>query len=535
MTAVVPSPGVQGVDLVAVAPVAVLVLGALAVLVAEAVAAGHRRLLDAVTLGALGACALALRPSATPDSTGEPARTFCLPSGECSYVVSELTVTVQAVVVGGALVCLLLALGDRPRPRAEHHLLLLSATAGAMVLAGARDLATLVVALETASLPVVGLLALRRTVAGAEAALKLLLTAVVSLGLLLLGVALLYAATGSVHLSGIAAGLPPAGTPLARVGVLGAVLALAGLGFKLSAVPFHLWTPDTYAGAPVPVAAFLAVVSKAAAAVAVVLLLALGLAPLAAVWAPLLAVLAAVTMTVGNLVALRQRAAVRLLAWSTVAQAGWVLLPLAGAGAGSPEVLRRAVAASMAYLVAYAAASLAAFAVVSVVARAAPDGRVHSLDAYRGLARAHPAAAAVLGLALAGLAGLPPGILGLVAKVLALRPVVDAGGWLLAVVAAVNVALGLAYYLAWAARLVAPAGPALSPASEPEPAALAAAASRVGVPPPGQPAPDAGSGATPAWRVGLPAAVALTLSGGACVLLSVAPQLLAGLLPSALR
>jgi NADH-quinone oxidoreductase subunit N len=520
----------------------VLVLGALAVLVVEAVRPGRRRLLDGLTLGALVASALALRPSGTPVSEGGAGGTFCLPSGECSYVVSELTVTVQAVVVGGALVCLLLAAGDRPRPRAEHHLLLLSATAGAVVLAGARDLATLVVALETASLPVVGLLALRRTVAGAEAALKLLLTAVVSLGLLLLGVALLYAATGSVHLSGIAAGLPPAGTRMAGVGVLGAVLALAGLGFKLSAVPFHLWTPDTYAGAPVPVAAFLAVVSKAAAAVAVVLLLALGLAPLASVWAPVVAVLAGVTMTVGNLVALRQRAAVRLLAWSTVAQAGWVLLPLAGAGAGTPEVLRRAVAASLAYLVAYAAATLAAFAVVSVVARAAPDGRTHSLDTYRGLARRHPAAAAVLGLALAALAGLPPGILGLVGKVLALRPVVDAGGWALAVVAAVNVALGLAYYLGWAARLVAAPAPAavapdppgpvpLTPvAPEPvggEPTAAAPAAARRT---PGMP-----GAALPAWHVGRPAAVALALTGGACVLLSLAPQLLAGLLPSALR
>ena len=153
-------------------------------------------------------------------------------------------------------------------------------------------------------------------------------------------------------------------------------------------------------------------------------------------------------MTVGNVVALRQQVAVRLLAWSTVAQAGWVLVPLAAAGNGSPGDLRNAFAASIGYLLAYVVASLAAFAVVVLLARHHPAGEEHTLDAYRGLARTRAGRRArCWGSALACLAGLPPGVMGLVAKVVAVRPLVDAELWVFAVVAAVNVAIGLAYYV----------------------------------------------------------------------------------------
>ncbi|MFZ5871751.1 MAG: proton-conducting transporter membrane subunit, partial [Actinomycetota bacterium] len=232
-------------------------------------------------------------------------------------------------------VVLLLALdGPGARARVEHHALLLAAVAGAVALAAARDLASLVIALETASLPVVALIALRRDARGAEAALKLLLVAVASLGVLLLGVALVYAGAGTLHLAGLSL-LDPDGARRALL-LLGLALVVAGAAFKLSAMPFGWWTPDVYAGSPPPVAAFLSTVSKAAATAFVVVVLVVGAPLLVADWTTLVAVLALTTMTVGNLVALRQRVAVRLLAWSTVAQAGWVLLPLAGAGAGLP-------------------------------------------------------------------------------------------------------------------------------------------------------------------------------------------------------
>ena len=479
--------GVQALDWGLLSPVVVLVAAMLAVLVVEAVAPSRRGVLDGIALAGPLVAGLALALSARR----LPAGTLCIEgTSACSYVVSGLTVALQGIVLLAALVTLLLALdGPGARSRAEHHALVLAATAGAVALAGARDLATLVVALETASLPVVGLVALRRDARGAEAALKLLLVAVTSLGVLLLGIALLYAGTGVLHLAPLSAvQVSPHARPLV---LLGLALVVAGLAFKVSAMPFGLWTPDVYAGSPPPVAAFLSTVSKAAATAAIVVVLAVGAPLLSGEWALLLAWLAAATMTVGNLVALRQRVAVRLLAWSTVAQAGWVLLPLA-AGV-------RGVSGAVGYLLAYVVASLAAFVVVVLVARHHVDGERHRLADYRGLVRTEPVAAAALAFALACLAGLPPGVMGLVAKVVALRPVVDAQAWALAVVAAVNVAIGLYYYLRWAALLFA------SDHGEAGPRRVRAT-----------------------WDVTPAEGTALGISAGACVVLSVLPALVAG-------
>lgn len=499
--------GVPSIDTVAVAPVVLPVVALLAVLGIDAVAPGGRRLrllLDGVTVLGLGAAAAFVAVLAR----GGDRATACV-SGpgadlqQCSYVVSDLTLALQAVILIGAIGCVLLAVdGHGADDRTAHHVLLLSATVGALALAGARDAATLVIALETASLPAVGLVALRRDAQGAQAGVTMLLTALGSLGLLVFGIALVYLATGSLHLEVMASVLAEPGLdPSVRtVAGLGALLAVAGVAFKLSAVPFHLWTPDTYAGAPLPVAAFLATVSKAAGVAGLAVLLGLGLPTLAGAWAPVVGVVAVITMTVGNLVALSQRVAIRLLAWSTVAQAGWVLVPLAAAGDGSPAAVRAALAASIGYLLAYVVASLAAFAVVVLLARHHPAGEEHTLDAYRGLGRTEPVASAVLGLALACLAGLPPGVMGLVAKVIAVRPLVDAGSWVIAVIAAINVAIGLAYYVRWAGLLIA--------RSETAP---------------------------PRWRV--TPAEGLVLGGAAagCVGLSVGGQILADLLPGLLR
>lgn len=480
--------GVQALDWALLSPVVVLVAAMLAVLVVDAALPGRRRLLDGVGLaGVLGAGGALAASAASADL---PAATLCAATGACSYVVSGLTVALQAVTLLAALVVLLLTLdGPGARARAEHHALVLAAVAGAVALAGSRDLPTLVVALETASLPVVGLVALRRDARGAEAALKLLLVAVASLGVLLLGVALLYAGSGTLHL----ATLSQAGAegPRGALLLLGLALVVAGAAFKLSAMPFGFWTPDVYAGSPPPVAAFLSTVSKAAATAFVVVVLVVGAPLLADAWTTVVAALALVTMTVGNLVALRQRVAVRLLAWSTVAQAGWVLLPLAGATAGLTGAARAAVG----YLLAYAAASLAAFVVVVLVARHHVDGERHLLEDHRGLVRREPVAAAALAFALACLAGLPPGVMGLVAKVVALGPVVDAGAWFVGVVAAVNVALGLAYYLRWGALLFA--------------------------------RPPGAEGPRVTWDVTTAEGLALGISAGACVVLSVLPALVA--------
>ena len=479
------SPGVQSVDWLAIGPVLGPAVAALLVLAVDAVVGARRtRLVDALAVaGLLVGLALLVPPGGRS--------TFCSTPNRCSYVVSSLTLSLQAVVLAAALVCLLLAIGLRDRlPRTELHLLVLTATAGACALAAARDYATLAVALETASLPLVALVALRCDGRGAEAGLKLLMTSVVSFGLLALGIAMVYASTGSLYLG------QPVATALGDLRAahgVGLALVVAGAAFKLSLVPFHLWTPDTYAGAPLPVAAFLSTVSKVAGLSAIVLVLAVGAPERAGDWAAPVGVLAAVTMTVGNLVALRQRAAVRLLAWSTVAQAGWVVLPLAGAVSASR--VTSAVSASLGYLLAYVVATLAAFAVVVRVAEAHPDGARHPLAAYAGLWRRRPALALVLGFALLCLAGLPPGVMGVVAKIVAIAPVVGVGAYGLVAVAVVNVVLGVAVYLRWAAALVSPGE-----------------------------VPSA-SGTTPfAHRL------ALALGAGGCVALSVLPQLVAGVL-----
>lgn len=437
----------QDVDWLALGPVLGPTVGALLVLVLDAVLGSTsgraRRVLDvAAVVGVLAGMAL-IAP------IGDGLRqTFCVSGDRCSYVASSLTLTLQLVVLMAAAVCLLLAIGTRDRtPRTETHVLLLAATAGACALAGARDYATLAVALETASLPAVALVALSRDGRGAEAGLKLLMTSVVSFALLALGIALVYASTGSLHLG------QPVSTrlgDLTAVHGVGLALIVAGAAFKVSLVPFHLWTPDTYAGAPLPVTAFLATVSKVAGTSAVVIVLAVGAPERSGDWGPLVGVLAAVTMTVGNLVALRQRTAVRLLAWSTVGQAGWVLLPLVAAA--SQGRLTAVVAAATGYLLAYVVASLAVFAVVVRVAERHPDGDRHPLSAYAGLWRRRPALALVLGLGLLCLAGLPPGVMGVVAKIVVLVPAVAVGAWGVVAVAIANVVLGAAVYLRWLDR-----------------------------------------------------------------------------------
>ncbi|MDQ1293974.1 MAG: NADH-quinone oxidoreductase subunit [Actinomycetota bacterium] len=495
---------VQAIDFSAVAPAAGPALALIVILLVDAFAprgAKLSRVHDLIALlglvGAGGAVAWLVR-------TDDPAATLCSPDPlGCSYISSGLTWTLQGLVVGAAVVCLMLAVdSDVAADRTPHHVLFLTATAGALTLAGARDLATLVVALETASLPVIGLVALRRDARGAQAGVTLLFTAVASLGIMLSGVALLLLSTGSLHLNRIAFVLssPELDHSVRAVAVLGTLLVVAGIGFKVSVVPFHWWTPDTYAGTSLPVAAFLGAVSKIAGVSAMVIFLTIGLPVLGDSSAPVLGALAVLTITVGNLVALRQRIAVRLLAWSTVAQAGWVLLPLAAVGASKPSAARDAAAASIGYLVAYVVAGLAAFGVVIVLARRHPDGEQHSLQAYRGLARTHPAAGIVLGFALLCLAGLPPGVIGLVAKVVALQPVVDAGMWPVAVLAALNVALGLIYYLRWAALLVQ------QPEGEPR-----------------------------SWKVTPAEVLALGAACLACVVLSAAPELAAGIVPDMIR
>lgn len=495
---------IQSIDYAAVAAPLVLVLVAGLVLVLDAflpARPGGARLLGLVTLGGLLAT---LAVVAVQALSGETRRTFCVPASltgpgraagvSCSFVADRFTLVVAAVVLAAGVVVALLSMteiaagspapsttpsttastardaavapqGDvrpgaapgGPRtviPAGEWYFLLLSTLAGAVLLPASRDLVMLVVSLELVSLPVFALTALRRHDGRAsEAALKLFLVSVVSTAVTLFGVSLLYGVTGSVHLDRIDAALRATapGGPQASVTAVAVVLVGAGFAFKVAAVPFHFWAGDVYRGAPIPVAALLSVVSKAAGFAGLILLLTAALPGRAAFWAPGVAVVAALTMTAGNVLAMRQRAAVRLLAWSSVAHSGYILAPLAAYAA----VPRGAAGASVAYLVFYAAMNLIAFAVVMLVARRRGSD---DLDVYRGMALRSPAAGLSLAFALVCLAGLPPGLAGLFAKIVVFRAIVDGGlGWL-AVVMAVNTVAGLYYYIAWTARLFAPSG-----------------------------------------------------------------------------
>ncbi|MBE1531611.1 NADH-quinone oxidoreductase subunit N [Actinomadura algeriensis] len=457
---------IQSIDYAAVAPPLIIAVAAVALLLGDAFGVPRRLLgpLSGASLAAAFAAVLAL-------GTGDRRATFCLPDSlrgdgpaSCSYVADDFTLAFQGIVLLAAVVVVLLSvqqIADAKIPAGEYHFLLLAAVVGALTLVAARDLILLVVALETLSLPVFALVGLRRYDGTAsEAALKLFLVSVVSAAIMLFGVSLLYGATGAMHLDRIAPALERLPAELDAVAAAGIVLVLAGFAFKVAAVPFHFWAPDVYQGAPLPVAAFLSVVSKAAGFAGLAIVLSLGLPAYAHVWGPLVAVLAAVTMTLGNLIALRQRTAIRLLAWSSVAQSGYMLAPLAVGTDHLPE----AVAATTAYVAFYAVMNLGAFAVATGLRRRTDEHRqtVDALDDFGGLARRAPFTAAALAFFLICLAGLPPGVMGLFAKVVVFRGVVAGDVVWLAVVMAINTVIGLYYYLRWAVRLFArPTGPAV--------------------------------------------------------------------------
>lgn len=448
---------IQSIDYVAIAPVLALAITAVVVLMADLFVTSRRT--DVAAVLSLTGVAFGIGWAGWL-ATDRTRATFCLPGGRCSYVTDDYTVFFQLLFLVTLLVVLLLSratVAADSLPAGEFHFLLLSSGAGMLTLAAARDLITLLISLEVVSLPAFVLVGLRRTdPRGIEAALKFFLFSVVATGLTAYGMALLYGVTGSVQVDAIGdalAGVHGAGGAKASLAATAVVLVVVGFAFKVSAVPFHFWAPDTYQGAPVPIAAFLSTASKAAGFAGLLILLLDAFVRYADVWGPVLAVLAAVTMTVGNVVALRQWHLVRLLAWSTVAQAGYMLVPLgvaATTGGRTPAELHAAGEATLVYLGIYVAMNLGAFACAVLVTRVQPRGAIEDL---RGLVRRAPLVAVAFALFLTALAGLPPGVAGLFAKVAVLREAVHGHVVWLAVVAAVNAVIGLAYYLRVAALL----------------------------------------------------------------------------------
>ncbi len=474
---------VQSVDWLAIAPPTLAAVVALVVLVADLFLPEPRKaVLGWISVAGLAAATLLLLPLLDGDRS-----TFCLtgPARACSYTADHFTLVIQFLVLGGALLAALLSvthLDDERRrvPAGEFWFLLLSSAAGAALLPASRDLATLIVALEVASLPAFALVGIRHgDKRSSEAALKFFLSSVTATAVSLMGVSFVYASTGTLYLSQVAQRLPHVDGQLHTLAQAGVVLTLVGFAFKTAAVPFHFWVPDTYVGAPLPVAAYLSVVGKAVGFSGLILVTVVAFPSYADVWGPALAALAALTMTVGNVAALRQQAtraysAVRLLAWSSVGQAGYLLVPIAAAG--YTKDAQKAIGSTVAYALMYAAVNLGAFAVAALVGRSRALNRVSD---YRGLYATNPLSALLLAFFLLCLAGLPPGVIGLFAKVTVFSAAVDAGlGWL-AVVMAVNVVIALFYYLQWTALLFrAPEG---EPARHRVPAPVTATLAVTGV------------------------------------------------------
>ncbi|MER6913609.1 NADH-quinone oxidoreductase subunit N [Streptomyces sp. NPDC000594] len=362
-----------------------------------------------------------------------------------AFTVDPVTSTSRVVVLGGLLLVLALTAGPfhaHPRESELSVLLQLSAL-GTLVLAGAQDLLLLAAAYLLASIPAYALAGFRKDGPGTEAALKYYVTGALLGVLMLAGITLLYAAGRATGYPLLGPALPGAPDALVTAGAVG---LLAGVLFKAGAVPAHFWVPDAVQGSSAPVAAFLTTLPKTGALAAALRLGEAVLADSGMPWAALLSVVAAASMTLGNLAAFFQDDVKRLLAYSAIGQVGYLLLPVTVAGRSD-----LAQEALLYYLAGYAVTNLGAFAVVCALPRATRVGD------YRGLARRRPLLAASLVICLLGLVGTPPTAV-FVGKLEAFSAAIDGGfGWL-AVLAAVNTVASLFYYLRWIVPAVSRGG-----------------------------------------------------------------------------
>lgn len=369
---------------------------------------------------------------------------------EGAYVVDQYSLVLKGLFLLSGYVIVLLSSNymlEGDYYDSEYYQLISASILGMLVMTSARDLISIFVAIELVSIPAYLMAAWRkRDLKSNEAGLKYMLMGVFASAILLYGMSLLYGVSGSTRLSDIAVAMDVGDSrPLLTLAI---VFTVVGFGFKVSAVPFHTWAPDTYEGAPTPLTAFLAVASKAAGFVALINVVIVGFATQSDVVEPLMWVLSAATMTVGNLIAIRQTNIVRMLAYSGVAQAGYMMAPLAVFG-DRPE---RAASAIVTYLVIYAAMNLGAFAVVIITARKTRSGEISS---FGGLFRYAPGLTLAMTAFMFSLAGIPP-VGGWWAKFEIFRVLTDGGtgaGVSLAVIAAVNSVIAAFYYLSIAKQM----------------------------------------------------------------------------------
>lgn len=385
----------------------------------------------------------AFLPTVTLAVTGDDVRSLF----DDRYVIDNYALILKALFLLVGYVVVLMSQNELEEGgyyQGEFYVLLLVSVLGMVMMSSSRDLVSIFVALELLSIPAYMLAAWRkRDGKSNEAGVKYYLLGVFASAVMLYGMSFLFGVTGSTKLTDIADSLASS-DDVVGLQVLGVVFVIVGFAFKVSAVPFHTWAPDTYEGAPTPVTAFLSVASKAAGFVALSSLIFVAFPTMNETYEPMLWVLSALTMTVGNVVALRQTNIVRMLAYSSVSQGGFILMPLAVAGTGDAAEL--SLKAVIVYLLVYAFTNLGAFAVVIVAARKTRSGAITS---FGGLFSYAPGLTVLMTIFLASLAGIPP-LGGWFAKFGAFRAVLEAGGtaaYALAVIGAVNTVIAAGYYM----------------------------------------------------------------------------------------
>jgi len=425
-------------DLGTVAPVVAAILVAAAILIVDLAVPGRREPVLATAFAGLAVVAgiVLLQAGSSQTAFGG------------AYSLDNLTVFLDLLFVAIAALTILFAvdyLEPRDLPIAEFSAVLVFAVTGAMLIAGSTDLLLLFIALELMVLPGYMLAGYaRRDPYATEGAIKYFLLGSFSSAILLFGLAYVWGLTGSTRVDAVAAALATdvaKGTAPAGL-AMGLAFMSAGVAFKMAAVPFHFWTPDAYQGSPTPVTAYLSVGPKVGAFAIALRLFVGALAPVKADWLPVVIVLAAATMTLGNLIAVTQDNVKRMLAYSSIAHTGYILVGLAAYAGGQASGL----SAILFYGAAYTFMNMGAFAVIAALQR--KPGVTSQISTFAGLGRRDPWLGALMFVFLLSLTGIPP-LAGFWAKAYVIVAALQAGGWLtaLAVLAMVNAAAAAFYYL----------------------------------------------------------------------------------------
>jgi NADH-quinone oxidoreductase subunit N len=431
-------------DLATAAPVVLAVLVAAAILVVDIALPGRRTPATTVALVGLAIVAVA---TILLGLSGRQETAF---GG--AYTLDGLTTFLDLLFLAIAALTILFAtdyLAPRGLPMAEFAAVLVFAVTGAMLVAGSADLLLLFVALELMVLPGYMLAGFARNDPySTEGAIKYFLLGSFSSAILLFGLAYVWGTTGSTRISDVAAALAAvASSHSIQPGLaVGLAFMTTGVAFKMAAVPFHYWTPDAYQGSPTPVTAYLSVGPKVGAFAIALRLFVGALGPLKADWLPVVIVLAIATMTLGNLVAITQDNVKRMLAYSSIAHTGYMLVGLAAFAGGTKGFETQAIQSVLFYGAAYTFMNMGAFAVIAALQRR--PGVSSQISTFAGLGRRDPWLGALMALFLLSLTGIPP-LAGFWAKAYVVVAAVQAGGWLtvLAVVAMLNAAAAAFYYL----------------------------------------------------------------------------------------